>query len=135
MHATPSSFYQRGLDALSRGAWLDARQAFETALREQETAAAPEGLGLAAWWLDLAEIVFESRERAYRLFLDANDHASAARVAVWLARDCCWRVCRIVWNARGWNVAKVLWRSWKKVIPTAPMHMRPRVFASRKLRG
>ena len=54
---------------------------------KKETAAALEGLGLAAWWLDLAEVVFESRERAYRLFLEADDRAAAARVAVWLAWD------------------------------------------------
>src|SRR4029453_2873667 len=44
-----------------------------------------EGLGLTGWWLDLAESVFESRERAYRLYLDRGDKASAARVATWPA--------------------------------------------------
>jgi tetratricopeptide (TPR) repeat protein len=87
MSAT-SSTYDRGAAALGRGAWDDAREAFECAIREKETAVALEGLGLAAWWLDLAGVVFESRERAYRLYLDADDHAAAARVAVWLAWDC-----------------------------------------------
>jgi hypothetical protein len=86
--SSTSSTYRRGAEALARGSWLDAREAFEAALCEEETAAALEGLGLAAWWLDLADVVFESRERAYRLFLDAGDRPSAARLAVWLAWDC-----------------------------------------------
>jgi hypothetical protein len=35
-------------------------------LRREETAESFEGLGLAAGWLDLADLVFENRERAYR---------------------------------------------------------------------
>src|SRR5438132_10083300 len=77
-----------GDEALARGAWTDAREAFDAALRVQETPEALEGLGIAAWWLDLADVVFDSRERAYRLFLDRGDRAAAARVAVWLAWDC-----------------------------------------------
>jgi DNA-binding NarL/FixJ family response regulator len=76
-----------GDEALSRGAWADARSAFEAALRERTSAEALEGLGLAAWWLDSAELVFDSRERAYRLYLDRDESAAAARVAVWLAWD------------------------------------------------
>ncbi|MGA8910224.1 MAG: LuxR C-terminal-related transcriptional regulator, partial [Acidobacteriaceae bacterium] len=46
-----------------------------------------EGLATAAWWLDLAEVVFDARERAYRLFLARDDRLGAARIAVWLAWD------------------------------------------------
>ena len=74
--------------ALARGAWTEARDAFEAALSIRETPEALEGLGTAAWWLDLADVVFDTRERAYRLFLDRDDRPSAARVAVWLAWDC-----------------------------------------------
>ena len=55
-----------GRMALEAGAWLEAQQAFERLLKVEETPEALEGLGLAAWWLDLAEEVFDSRERAYR---------------------------------------------------------------------
>jgi DNA-binding NarL/FixJ family response regulator len=72
---------------LSLGAWPDARSAFETALRERESPDALEGLALAAWWLDDADVVFEARERAYRLYSERGDRQSAARVAVWLAWD------------------------------------------------
>lgn len=76
-----------GDDALARGAWAEAREAFETALGDRELPEALEGLGKAAWWLDLSDLVFDSRERAYRLYLARGDPAQAARVAVWLAWD------------------------------------------------
>ena len=76
-----------GDEALARGAWAEARSAFEQALRIQEFPEALEGLGIAAWWLDLADLVFDSRERSYRLYLARSDRAAAARVAVWLAWD------------------------------------------------
>src|SRR5580765_270049 len=77
-----------GAQCLAAGAWHDARRVFEAALAERESAESLEGLGLAAWWLDDADAVFASRERAYKLYLDADDKRSAARLAVWLAWDC-----------------------------------------------
>jgi hypothetical protein len=76
-----------GDDALARGDWDEARAAFEQALAERESPEALEGLGLAGWWLDLADVVFDSRERAYRLFRDRDDRVGAARVAIWLGWD------------------------------------------------
>src|SRR5262245_10012507 len=77
-----------GAECLAAGAWHEARRLFESALAERETPDALEGLGLAAWWLDDADVVFASRERAYKMYVDANDRRSAARLAVWLAWDC-----------------------------------------------
>jgi LuxR family maltose regulon positive regulatory protein len=74
--------------ALAKGAWPEARDAFRATLANRESAEAWEGLGLAAWWLDEAETVFDARERAYRLFVDADDWVGASRVAVWIAWDC-----------------------------------------------
>jgi DNA-binding CsgD family transcriptional regulator len=88
-------------DALIRGAWAESRSAFEAALKIRESPEALEGLGTAAWWLDLADLVFDSRERAYRLYLVRGDRASAARVAVWLAWDS--------WSFRGENVVANGW--------------------------
>ena len=76
-----------GDEYLSRGAWTEARDAFDASLRERESPEALEGLGLAAWWLDDADLVFEARERAYRLYAERGDRPSAARIAVWLAWD------------------------------------------------
>ena len=59
----------RGRAALADSRWREARRAFEAALTREESAEAFEGLGLAAWWLDAAPIVFEARLRAYRLYL------------------------------------------------------------------
>ena len=73
--------------ALARGAWEEARRAYEEGLAEQQTPELLEGLGTAAWWLDLADVVFDSRERAYRLYRDRGDAVAAARLAVWLAWD------------------------------------------------
>jgi hypothetical protein len=73
--------------ALDAGAWQQAQHAFERALAIEDTPEAREGLGLAAWWLDLADVVFDSRERAYRAYRSRGDQASAARLAVWIGWD------------------------------------------------
>ena len=78
---------EAGRSALDRGAWASARLAFEAALQLDETPEALEGLGLAAWWLDLGELVFDVRERAYRIYRERGDALGAARMAVWLAWD------------------------------------------------
>ncbi len=87
--------------ALTRGAWLEARAAFEAELQARETPEALEGLAIAAWWLDLADLVFDARERAYRLFVGAGNRRAAARVAVWLAWD--------YWAFRGENAVASGW--------------------------
>jgi hypothetical protein len=76
-----------GRAALEAGDWKQAQQAFERALAIEETPESLEGLGLAAWWLDLAAVVFDARERAYRAYRKRGDHLSAARMAVWIAWD------------------------------------------------
>lgn len=105
-----------GNDALARGAWGEARADFESALRTRETAEALEGLGIAAWWLDDAAVVFDARERAYRLYVERDDRAGAARVAVWLAWDC--------WAFRGENAVASGWlqraRRWLDGEPEGP---------------
>ena len=76
-----------GQAALERGDWPGAKQAFELSLQQGDDPEALEGLGLAAWWLDLAEVVFDARERAYRVYRERDDRAGAARMAVWIAWD------------------------------------------------
>ena len=83
----PINHLDAGRAALGRGDWHAARRAFELALQTGENAEALEGLGLAAWWLDLSDIVFDVRERAYRLYREREDNLGAARMAVWLAWD------------------------------------------------
>src|SRR5437764_15168934 len=76
-----------GRAALGRGDWQGARVAFDASLRAEENPEALEGLGLAAWWLDLADVVFDVRERAYRSYRERGDSLGAARMAVWLGWD------------------------------------------------
>ena len=80
----PTAHLQRGRDALSRGAWEEARAAFDAAVREESSAEALEGHGMACWWLNDAPRVFQAREDAYRLYHERGDRASAARIALWL---------------------------------------------------
>jgi LuxR family maltose regulon positive regulatory protein len=76
-----------GRMALQAGAWQEAQHAYARAASVEETPEALEGLGLAAWWLDLADLVFDSRERAYRGYRSRGDRTAAARLAVWIAWD------------------------------------------------
>jgi LuxR family transcriptional regulator, maltose regulon positive regulatory protein len=76
-----------GEEALARAEWEEARSLFEEALEADEAPGALEGLSWAAWWLDDAESVFEARERAYRLYKERGEQASAARMATWIAVD------------------------------------------------
>jgi len=76
-----------GWEALRELRWADARSSFESALAADESADALEGLSWAAWWLDDGPTVFDCRERAYRLYREDGDPASAARMATWLACD------------------------------------------------
>ena len=48
---------EAGHDALARGAWEEARESFQAALRDRETPGALEGLSWAAWWLNDPEVV------------------------------------------------------------------------------
>jgi LuxR family maltose regulon positive regulatory protein len=74
-----------GWAALSEGDWAAARARFEVALAEEETPEALEGLGWAGYCLDEEQLMFDARERAYRLYRARGDEGSAARVAAWLA--------------------------------------------------
>src|SRR5688572_19973001 len=79
---------QTARDAMRRGAWLEAVEAFRVLLTGQpEHAAALEELGRALWWLDDHDRVLEAREHAFRLYREGGDVPSAARVATALALD------------------------------------------------
>lgn len=76
-----------GAAALGRGDWADARDAYQQVLTVGEDAATLEGLAYACWWLRDAAITVDARRKAFRLYLEAGDGVSAARVAISLARD------------------------------------------------
>ena len=78
---------EAGWTALADARWSAARESFEKVLAVEETPEAREGLSWAAWWLDDADVVFDARERAFRLYRKRGDAADAARMATWLAVD------------------------------------------------
>jgi len=69
-------------DALADGRWADARQGFEAALAEGETAVAHAGLGEATWWLCDFDASVRARERAFVLFRREGESARAGRLAI-----------------------------------------------------
>lgn len=76
-----------GWAALANGAWEEARSAFASALRQEETAEALEGLGWTAWWLNDVSVTFDARERAYRLYRELSNNQAAGRMALSLGAD------------------------------------------------
>lgn len=84
----PADPFAAGTAAMQRGAWADARDQFQASIASSETPAAHEHIGLAAWWLDDANLTFASRERAFNLYRERGDVLGAARVALWLVWDC-----------------------------------------------
>jgi LuxR family transcriptional regulator, maltose regulon positive regulatory protein len=76
-----------GWAALSRGDWEGARRCFEQAVATRETPAALEGLGWAGYCSDDERLTLDARERAFHLYRDCGDDASAGRMAALLAVD------------------------------------------------
>jgi DNA-binding CsgD family transcriptional regulator len=77
-----------GWAALSGGDWERARAFFEESLTEGESPGALEGMGWVGHMLNEERLTFDTRERAYRLYLERGDKGSAARMAALLAADC-----------------------------------------------
>ena len=76
-----------GWAALRDGEWERARAAFAESLAEGETAEALEGMGWVGHMLNDDRLTFESREHAYRSYLERGDRSSAGRIAAYLAAD------------------------------------------------
>jgi len=77
-----------GADALSRAAWAEARERFETVLAEVDSLEALLGLGVAARAQFDGAAALTAHERGYRLARAAGDVRGAARFALELALDC-----------------------------------------------
>jgi hypothetical protein len=77
MSVRPKDYLTQGHEALSRGAWREARAVFEAALAAEESPEALEGLGTAAWWLSDGPTVFDARSRAYKLYHERGDRRAA----------------------------------------------------------
>jgi len=71
-------------EALERGQWSAAKDAFEAALAHEEAAEALFGLGNALWWLGETESSVRYQERAYAAFRRRPDPTQAALTAIYL---------------------------------------------------
>ena len=76
-----------GADALGRGAWDEARMAFERALAAGEQPEALEGFAHAARFLGDGDASLDARARAFRAYRARGEARPAARAAAWLAYD------------------------------------------------
>lgn len=74
-------------EALTRGAWDDARSRFSEIPNASESAEVQEGLSWVSWWQEDIAGCLASRERAYRYYLREGDSQGAARMALWLGDD------------------------------------------------
>lgn len=84
---TDVSDVRAGFYALGRGAWDEAKAAFERALADGEVAEALEGWAQAARFLGEGDGSLDARARAFRAYRARGDARSAARTAAWLAYD------------------------------------------------
>jgi DNA-binding CsgD family transcriptional regulator len=76
-----------GKAALAAGNWAAARSAFETALGEEDSAAAHDGLARALWWIEGPARAVAERIRAYSGYRRCGDERAAAHVALWIAHE------------------------------------------------
>lgn len=76
---------EEGTAAFERGAYEEARAAFRRAVSETPSAEAHEGLATAGALADDGGTAIAAGETAYRLYIEAGDEVSAARMATLLA--------------------------------------------------
>lgn len=74
-----------GRTALAECSWVEARRAFDRAVRAGAGPEALEGLAQAAFFLDEPEVAVDAHERAYAAYRDGDRAVDAARVAIALA--------------------------------------------------
>lgn len=79
--------FSAGNEALAAGDWAGARDSFQAALEQEETAEGLAGLADALWWLGEIRAAVGHRERAYSEFRRRPDPVSAALIAVRLCVD------------------------------------------------
>jgi hypothetical protein len=73
--------------ALAMGDWSAARDAFQSAWDQSESADALDGLGRALWWLGDPGPALDVRARAFAQLRRAQRDGTAAAVAVWMSRQ------------------------------------------------
>jgi len=74
-----------GAEALTRGRWEQARDAFSSALARQPSAEALDGLGEVLWWLAEPRRSIELRQQAYAMFRRTGATERAVQAALGIA--------------------------------------------------
>src|SRR5919108_1347282 len=87
VEAAVTELVDRGEQALAAGDWEAARDAFELALKNEDSPEAHDGLGRTLWWLGDVDGAIEHRERAYTTLRASGAIDEAAMIALWLARE------------------------------------------------
>lgn len=82
-----TALLEQGQHALRTADWETARRVFESALEQQASPNAHDGLGLALWWLNDIRAAHHQRTLAYQQFKQRGDTKRAAMLAMWLARE------------------------------------------------
>jgi DNA-binding CsgD family transcriptional regulator len=86
---TVEAYIEQGFEALQKGEWSNAMQAFESLPHGADVPEANLGLARAMWWLGDLHGMIEHYERAYAGFRQRPDPASAAGVALLLGFHAC----------------------------------------------
>jgi DNA-binding NarL/FixJ family response regulator len=76
-----------GQTALKNANWTDARDIFEQCVKNEDSAEAQDGLGIALWWLNQIRAAHQHRMRAFVSYKNRGDFRKAARIAAWIARE------------------------------------------------
>src|SRR5688572_19549125 len=87
MSTEPTAALHDAVEALATGEWERARVAFESAIRQDPSPEAEEGLARALWWSHDPDAAIVHMERAYTGFRDRGGASQAARSALWLSRE------------------------------------------------
>ena len=87
MGSEVNDLFAAGQEGLAAGDWAGARDSFQAALEQQETAEGLAGLADALWWLGEIRDGVGYRERAYAEFRRRPDPVNAALIAVRLCVD------------------------------------------------
>jgi ATP/maltotriose-dependent transcriptional regulator MalT len=80
-------FLKMGRNALSVGAWEEARDHLEHCVQVKASAEALEELAWAYWWLNDMQQVFDLRIKSHHAYHGKNDKRGASRTASWLGLD------------------------------------------------
>jgi LuxR family maltose regulon positive regulatory protein len=76
-----------GPNAIDQSGWRSRLACAAARARAEDTAEAWERVGEAAWWLQDTESLFPARQAAFNRYRKADDHLSAARLAIAIGND------------------------------------------------